>query len=140
MKQFWVLGFVVVLLVGSTLLATRISQVTAQTPLSPMLVAEGSITGLTLQLAEPKLSVTDKEGNVLKLVIDPNATLDPNATIVSEYGSVVQPDRLETGQQVKVQYTEEGNKKVARYIKILTPEPMPNLAEEQPTKEQPTTK
>ena len=130
MRRNWMVGGIIVvlfLLVGLILSGNPAGDSTTASSPSRSFQArsmEGFITGLYLNFPEPHLLLEGADGDVVRVDLDSNVIVDPNATLVSEHGRVVRLSHLEEGQRVKVRYTKEGGKPVARYIEILTPREM----------------
>ena len=103
-------------------LRARQPSATAAVP-APSILSVGSITQLDLGAAAPKLALSDREGRIVEIA------LDPNETVVMQGGKTTTLEHLEEGQQVKAYHTLKGDQEVATSIQIIEPEPMPPLTE-----------
>ena len=146
MKRLHVIG-ISVSLIGAAAVFWAVDAAKRPRPVlsePPLMAVEGSITNLQMDFPRPEMLVTDKNKNVSKFLLDKNATLDPNATLVSQKGHVVTMGQLEKGQKVKVKYSQEADGNVARYVEILTPVAAPigdnAPAVQEPDKATPATK
>jgi len=73
----------------------------------------GSITELDLKTLSPSLKLTDADGKVWTLA------LDPQLALIWRNGQIGKLDALEVGQQVKVRYTSQAGKNMVRSITIV---------------------
>ncbi len=85
---------------------------TTSTRTLPVTAITGSITELDLKAISPSLKLTDADGKVWTLAID------PQLTSIWRNGQIDKLDALKVGQRVKARYLAKGGQNVAKSITI----------------------